>query len=123
MKNEAEDFVDQTMRRCFVQRLLVLYLGSAFGAEWTERTVTELGQIQIDELVALGLTPATVDEVLAVLASWSERHYGLYFTYTAQDEDSGPDFKLTFIDEMDSDPDVMAMRKMMAVAQKHQEAE
>jgi hypothetical protein len=53
-------------------------------------------------------------ETFKSLHDWQERAYSLQFTYLNQE--TGPDFKLIFVDEMESDPDVIAMRATLAKA-------
>jgi hypothetical protein len=98
----------QELKRLFVQRLLVLYLGSAFGPEWVDQTMKALLTTEVTRLGELGLGESAIAAVFETLKSWMERGYGLTFLHVNPGET--PDFHLIFVDEMDADPVVAHMR-------------
>ncbi len=119
-EKQAKEFVRVTMERLFINRLLVLYTGAIFDNDFIDSTMKRLLDAQVLELQGLGLPEAMIKEIFAVLAAWGDRDYQLILTYFgAEDQDTGPTFKLTFVDEMESDPDVIAMRALQKKAGEH----
>jgi len=103
------------MERLFIERLLVLYTGSIFGEDFIAETMERLLDKQVAQL--RGLPVEMIKDIFRVLESWGERDYQLTVTYF-EEEKQGPSYQLLFVDEMDSDPDVIEMRSMMKRAQK-----
>ncbi len=116
-KEEAKEFVRSTMERLFINRLLVLYTGAIFDNGFIDSALKRLLDSQVAELESLGLPAAMIKEIFAVLAAWGDRDYQLTLTYfCAEDKETGPTYKLTFVDELDSDPDVIALRALQEQA-------
>ncbi|SRR6266436_7802397 len=119
-KSEAKPgqaFVRSTLERLFINRLLVLYTGAIFDdKDFLERSMKRLLDSQVAELDGLGLPEPMIKDIFRVLEAWGERDYQLILTYFGA-EDKGPSYKLTFVDEMDSDPDVIAMRALQNKAE------
>lgn len=111
-----EAFVRRTLERLFIHRLMVLYAGGVLGEEFLSSKMEWLLKEQHRELRELGLPEEMIRDIFLVLEGWAERDYQLVFTYFAE-EDKGPSYKLTFVDEMDKDPEVIAMRAMMKRAE------
>ena len=102
--------LEQQLKILFTQRLLVLLLGSAFGEEWVGQTMDLLLPKQIERLASLGVEVRVIQAAFEVLETWLDRGYGLNFIDPTPNDEAGPTCHLTFIDEMDSNLDVIHMR-------------